>query len=48
MVSATKLTAIKMGKDKDGKDAYFPALAGLGVVYDAETIRQTIELFFSN
>ncbi len=40
IVSATETTAIRM-------EGYaFPTLAGLGIVYDASTIQETIELFF--
>jgi hypothetical protein len=40
IVSATETTAIRMEGNA------FPTLAGLGVVYDASTIQETIELFF--
>ena len=40
IVSSTKVAPIKIA------DRVFPALAGLGVVYDAGTIQETIELFF--
>jgi hypothetical protein len=46
IISRTKLITIHAGQDKEGQDLFFPALQGLGVVYDAETIKQTIELFF--
>ncbi|MGE5252981.1 MAG: S1 family peptidase [Planctomycetaceae bacterium] len=40
IVSATETTAIRM-------EGYaFPTLAGLGIAYDASTIKETIELFF--
>ena len=40
IVSATETTAIRM-------EGYaFPTLAGLGIVFDASTIQETIELFF--
>ncbi len=40
IVSATQLASIRVA------DQRFPTLAGLGIVYDAETIRETVELFF--
>jgi hypothetical protein len=40
IVSATETTSIRM-------EGYaFPTLAGLGIAYDASTIKETIELFF--
>jgi hypothetical protein len=40
IVSATEMAALRL------ESTLFPALAGLGIVFDAETIRETIELFF--
>jgi len=40
IVSATETAATRM------EDYVFPTLAGLGIVYDAATIQETIELFF--
>jgi V8-like Glu-specific endopeptidase len=40
IVSATETAAIRV------ESALFPTLAGLGIVFDVETIRETIELFF--
>ena len=40
IVSATETAAIRM------EDHAFAALAGLGIVFDASTIQETIELFF--
>ncbi len=47
IVSATKWTLFSIGKNREGKDLFAPALAGLGIVYDAETIKDTIEKFFN-
>lgn len=46
IVSATRKVLLPLRKDKDGRILYFPALEGLGLVYDADTIKETIELFF--
>jgi hypothetical protein len=40
IVSATETAAIRMENDS------FPTLAGLGIVFDVETIQHTIESFF--
>ena len=40
IVSATETAAIRV------ESTLFPTLAGLGIVFDVETIHQTIELFF--
>jgi hypothetical protein len=40
IVSASETAALRL------ESGLFPALAGLGIVFDAETIRETIELFF--
>jgi len=40
IVSATETAAIRV------ESTLFPTLAGLGIVFDAETIRETIEQFF--
>ena len=40
IVSATETAAIRLENDS------FPTLAGLGIVFDVETIRETIESFF--
>ncbi len=40
IVSATQLASIRIA------DQRFPTLAGLGIVFDAETVRETVELFF--
>jgi V8-like Glu-specific endopeptidase len=41
IVSATETASIHVMKDN-----YFSVLAGLGIVYDVSTIRETVELFF--
>ena len=47
IVSAARWGFFGIGvKDKTGKDVVFPTLQGLGIVYDAETIKETIEPFF--
>jgi hypothetical protein len=40
IVSATETASIRM------EDEAFPVLAGLGIVFDAGTIQETIERFF--
>ncbi|MGH7828278.1 MAG: trypsin-like peptidase domain-containing protein [Candidatus Binatia bacterium] len=46
IISATRRGVFPVGRTKDGKDIVFPILEGLGIVYDADTIKETIELFF--
>jgi hypothetical protein len=45
IVSAARTMLIPFGKNKEGKSVAFPALAGLGIVYSAETVKDTIDLF---
>ncbi|MCX5907639.1 MAG: hypothetical protein NTY64_10745 [Deltaproteobacteria bacterium] len=40
IVSATQIASIRLEEQR------FPMLPGLGIVYDAETVREAVELFF--